>query len=93
MALIQDLFGILPIVNVGSLCYAVCLARLTSLEKRFCKFLTSIGQVGSDSYQGAGAPTMFQAIRRIVGSLSHEHVSENAYERAIRQSFLGNLLG
>lgn len=48
--------------------------------------------MGSDSYQGAGAPTMFQAIRRIVGSLAHEHVSETAFERVIRQSFLGMLL-
>ncbi|KAH7547754.1 hypothetical protein ACOSP7_033024 [Xanthoceras sorbifolium] len=45
-------------------------------------------EVGSDSYQGAGAPTMFQAIRRIVSSLAHEYVGENAFERAIRQSFL-----
>ncbi|KAL9419276.1 hypothetical protein AB3S75_037102 [Citrus x aurantiifolia] len=45
-------------------------------------------EVGSDSYQGAGAPTMFQAIRRIVGSLAHEHVSETSFERTIRQSFL-----
>lgn len=47
--------------------------------------------MGSDSYQGAGAPTMFQAIRRIVGSLAHEHVSETSFERTIRQSFLGKL--
>lgn len=53
--------------------------------------LTPIAQVGSDSYQGAGAPTMFQAIRRIVGSLAHEHVSETSFERTIRQSFLGKL--
>lgn len=46
-------------------------------------------QVGSDSAQGAGAPTMFQAIRRIVDSLSNGRSSENTYERAIRQSFLG----
>ncbi|KAK0591716.1 hypothetical protein LWI29_006866 [Acer saccharum] len=45
-------------------------------------------EVGSDSCQGAGAPTMFQSIRRIVGSLAHEYVGENAFERAIRQSFL-----
>ncbi|KDO42028.1 hypothetical protein CISIN_1g009941mg [Citrus sinensis] len=45
-------------------------------------------EVGSDSYQGAGAPTMFQAIRRIVGSLAHEHVSETSFECTIRQSFL-----
>ncbi|GMP22286.1 hypothetical protein CsSME_00000370 [Camellia sinensis var. sinensis] len=45
-------------------------------------------EVGSNSIQGAGAPTMFQAMRRIVGCLAHEYVGEGAYERAIRQSFL-----
>jgi aspartyl aminopeptidase len=45
-------------------------------------------EVGSNSYQGAGAPTMFQAIKRITGSLSDKIVSESVYERAIRQSFL-----
>ncbi|XP_044460713.1 probable aspartyl aminopeptidase isoform X1 [Mangifera indica] len=45
-------------------------------------------EVGSDSYQGAGAPTMFQAIRRIVGSLAQEYTGESAYDRSIRQSFL-----
>ncbi|CAK9136618.1 unnamed protein product [Ilex paraguariensis] len=46
-------------------------------------------EVGSDSYQGAGAPTMFQAMRRITGCLAHHYVGEGAFERAIRQSFLG----
>ncbi|OMO69157.1 Peptidase M18 [Corchorus capsularis] len=45
-------------------------------------------EVGSDSYQGAGAPTMFQAMRRIVGSLANSYVGESAFDRAIRQSFL-----
>ncbi|GAV60245.1 Peptidase_M18 domain-containing protein [Cephalotus follicularis] len=45
-------------------------------------------EVGSNSCQGAGAPTMFQAMRRIIGSLAHEYVSESAFERAVRQSFL-----
>lgn len=45
-------------------------------------------EVGSDSVQGAGAPTMFQAMRRIVSSLSHQYVGESAFDRAIRQSFL-----
>ena len=54
-------------------------------------FLQNIQQVGSDSPQGAGAPTMFQAIRRIVDSLSNGRSSENTYERAIRHSFLGML--
>lgn len=48
-------------------------------------------QVGSDSVQGAGAPTMFQAMRRIISCLVHEYVGEGAFERAIRQSFLGML--
>ncbi|KDP35783.1 hypothetical protein JCGZ_10419 [Jatropha curcas] len=45
-------------------------------------------EVGSGSVQGAGAPTMFQAMRRIVGCLTHNKVSEGGIERAIRQSFL-----
>ncbi|CAL0299750.1 unnamed protein product [Lupinus luteus] len=45
-------------------------------------------EVGSDSVQGAGAPTMFQAIKRIIGSLENKHVSEGSFERTIRQSFL-----
>lgn len=47
--------------------------------------------MGSGSVQGAGAPTMFQAMRRIVDCLAHEYVGEGAFERAIRQSFLGML--
>ncbi|XP_010244537.1 PREDICTED: probable aspartyl aminopeptidase isoform X2 [Nelumbo nucifera] len=46
-------------------------------------------EVGSGSMQGAGAPTMFQAMRRITDCLAHEYVGEGAFERAIRQSFLG----
>ncbi|KAK6933537.1 Peptidase M18 [Dillenia turbinata] len=45
-------------------------------------------EVGSNSVQGAGAPTMFQAMRRIVDCLAHEPAGEGAYQRAIRQSFL-----
>ncbi|MQL96281.1 hypothetical protein Taro_028956 [Colocasia esculenta] len=45
-------------------------------------------EVGSDSVQGAGAPTMFQAMRRIVDCLSKGQRSENIFERAIRESFL-----
>lgn len=48
-------------------------------------------QVGSNSVQGAGAPTMFQAMRRIVKCLGHESSGEGAFDRAIRQSFLGML--
>ncbi|GAB4855160.1 hypothetical protein Ancab_023786 [Ancistrocladus abbreviatus] len=44
-------------------------------------------EVGSNSIQGAGAPTMFQAMRRIVGCIAHQYVGEGAVERAIRQSF------
>jgi aspartyl aminopeptidase len=46
-------------------------------------------QVGSDSMQGAGAPTMFHAMRRIVDSLMHQSMGEGALERAITSSFLG----
>ncbi|KAK2973940.1 hypothetical protein RJ640_001408 [Escallonia rubra] len=45
-------------------------------------------EVGSDSVQGAGAPTMFQAMRRIVACLARQYVGEGAFDRAIRQSFL-----
>ncbi|XP_047323611.1 probable aspartyl aminopeptidase [Impatiens glandulifera] len=46
-------------------------------------------EVGSNSPQGAGAPTMFQAMRRIVGCLaSYEHAGEGALERTIHRSFL-----
>ena len=34
---------------------------------------------------------MFQAMRRIISCLVHEYVGEGAFERAIRQSFLGML--
>lgn len=46
-------------------------------------------QVGSNSVQGAGAPTMFQAMRRIVDCLGHGYLGEGAFERVIRSSFLG----
>ncbi|KAK7391447.1 hypothetical protein VNO78_19863 [Psophocarpus tetragonolobus] len=45
-------------------------------------------EVGSGSIQGAGAPTMFQAMRRIVGDLANNYVGEGTFERTIRQSFL-----
>ncbi|CAN1298032.1 Probable aspartyl aminopeptidase [Linum perenne] len=45
-------------------------------------------EVGSNSVQGAGAPTMFQAMRRIVGCMAHNIVGEGVVERAIRKSFL-----
>ncbi|KAH7685656.1 aspartyl aminopeptidase protein [Dioscorea alata] len=45
-------------------------------------------EVGSNSVQGAGAPTIFQAIRRIADHLAHEYIGESAFERAVRSSFL-----
>ncbi|BBG96940.1 Zn-dependent exopeptidases superfamily protein, partial [Prunus dulcis] len=45
-------------------------------------------EVGSGSIQGAGAPTMFQAMRRIISCLADKYVGEDAFERAIRKSFL-----
>ncbi|GAB2286945.1 hypothetical protein Dimus_021333 [Dionaea muscipula] len=45
-------------------------------------------EVGSNSIQGAGAPTMFQAMRRISSCLARQYVGEGAIERAIRRSFL-----
>ncbi|MCL7022528.1 hypothetical protein MKW94_023744 [Papaver nudicaule] len=49
-------------------------------------------EVGSNSAQGAGAPTMFQAMKRIVGCLGNECSREGVLERAIHQSFLGVVL-
>ncbi|CAH9097273.1 unnamed protein product [Cuscuta europaea] len=45
-------------------------------------------EVGSDSYQGAGAPTMFEAMRRITDCLGHHSVGESTFARSIRDSFL-----
>ncbi|GFP95828.1 aspartyl aminopeptidase [Phtheirospermum japonicum] len=45
-------------------------------------------EVGSDSYQGAGAPTMFEAMRRIIANLGHQSVGECGFARTIRHSFL-----
>ncbi|XP_047256806.1 probable aspartyl aminopeptidase isoform X2 [Capsicum annuum] len=45
-------------------------------------------KVGSDSCQGAGAPTMFEAMRRITECLSHPSAGESDFARAIRHSFL-----
>ena len=45
--------------------------------------------MGSGSIQGAGAPTMFQAMRRIASDIAQGHVGEGVFERAFRQSFLG----
>ena len=36
-------------------------------------------EVGSGFVQGAGAPTMFQAMRRIVGDLTNNYVSEGSF--------------
>lgn len=46
-------------------------------------------EVGSNSCQGAGAPTMFEAMRRITDCLQNHSVRENSFARAIRNSFLG----
>ncbi|MCO5601839.1 hypothetical protein L7F22_055964 [Adiantum nelumboides] len=45
-------------------------------------------EVGSDSAQGAGSPTMFQAISRISNFFSNTSVQEGLVERSIRRSFL-----
>ncbi|VFQ80278.1 unnamed protein product [Cuscuta campestris] len=45
-------------------------------------------EVGSDSYQGAGAPTLFEALRRITDCLGHQAVGESVFARSIRHSFL-----
>ncbi|GAA0185968.1 metalloprotease [Lithospermum erythrorhizon] len=46
-------------------------------------------EVGSDSYQGAGAPTLFEAMRRVSDCLSHKSSGECDFSRGIRHSFLG----
>ncbi|CAI9091338.1 OLC1v1026347C2 [Oldenlandia corymbosa var. corymbosa] len=45
-------------------------------------------EVGSDSYQGAGAPTIFEGMRRIIDCLDSQCVRENRFARAVRHSFL-----
>ncbi|XP_020580798.1 probable aspartyl aminopeptidase [Phalaenopsis equestris] len=45
-------------------------------------------EVGSNSVQGAGAPTMFQAMKRIVSCLANDQIGEGAFGRTIRSSFL-----
>ncbi|KAI5067876.1 hypothetical protein GOP47_0016221 [Adiantum capillus-veneris] len=45
-------------------------------------------EVGSDSAQGAGSPTMFQAISRISKVFSGTSLHEGLVERSIRRSFL-----
>ncbi|KAD7479901.1 hypothetical protein R6Q59_008734 [Mikania micrantha] len=45
-------------------------------------------EVGSVSMQGAGAPTMFQAMKRIIDSFANQYIRESIIERAIRRSFL-----
>ncbi|XP_042043114.1 probable aspartyl aminopeptidase isoform X1 [Salvia splendens] len=45
-------------------------------------------EVGSNSCQGAGAPTMFEAMRRIIDCLGQKIVGECGFARAIRHSFL-----
>eukprot|EP00250_Pteridium_aquilinum_P006388 c16327_g1_i1 orf=191-1921(-) len=45
-------------------------------------------EVGSDSAQGAGSPTMFQAINRISKLLSGSSLQEGLVERSIKRSFL-----
>ncbi|CAN6697503.1 unnamed protein product [Malus baccata var. baccata] len=44
--------------------------------------------ITASSRIGAGAPTMFQAMRRIISCLADKYVGEGVFERAIRQSFL-----
>ncbi|KAE8816082.1 putative aspartyl aminopeptidase [Hordeum vulgare] len=45
-------------------------------------------EVGSNSMQRASAPTIFQAMRRIVDSLMHQSMGEGALERALTSPFL-----
>lgn len=74
----------------------VCVSRFLYLLGSFLRrsleniYVCTI-QVGSDSMQGAGAPTMFQAMRRIIDSLMHQSMGEGALERAIHSSFLGKI--
>ncbi|KAL2630510.1 hypothetical protein R1flu_015196 [Riccia fluitans] len=45
-------------------------------------------EVGSDSAQGAGSPTMFHAMKRIILCLNRGASSEGVVERTLRRSFL-----
>ncbi|GAQ83212.1 Zn-dependent aspartyl aminopeptidase [Klebsormidium nitens] len=45
-------------------------------------------EVGSDSAQGAGSPTMFQAMKRVATLLAGSERAEGVEWRAIRRSFL-----
>ncbi|KAJ7556737.1 hypothetical protein O6H91_05G096000 [Diphasiastrum complanatum] len=45
-------------------------------------------EVGSESAQGAGSPTMFQAMKRITRWLARDVSTEGIVERTIRKSFL-----
>lgn len=45
-------------------------------------------EVGSDSYQGAGAPTLFEAMRRVSDCLVHKSTKECGFSRTIHHSFL-----
>ncbi|KAJ7556735.1 hypothetical protein O6H91_05G096000 [Diphasiastrum complanatum] len=45
-------------------------------------------KVGSESAQGAGSPTMFQAMKRITRWLARDVSTEGIVERTIRKSFL-----
>ncbi|RZC76580.1 hypothetical protein C5167_000723 [Papaver somniferum] len=49
-------------------------------------------EVGSNSAQGAGAPTLFQAMRRMVCFLGNECAREGVLERALHRSFLDTVL-
>ncbi|XWS74669.1 hypothetical protein CRYUN_Cryun01aG0017800 [Craigia yunnanensis] len=71
-------------------CSDTCIFSLVDLWSRSesDNLAESIG-AGSDLFQGAGAPTMFQAMRCIVGSLANSYAGESAFDRAIRQSFRG----
>lgn len=44
--------------------------------------------MGSDSAQGAGSPTMFQAMKRVATLLAGSERAEGVEWRAIRRSFL-----
>lgn len=62
---------------------------IVRLEIIVDRYGINILQVGSDSYQGAGAPTMFEAMKRISANLGEQTVGECSFARAIRNSFLG----
>ena len=63
----------------------------TDLSNKFCIGMVALfdkEEVGSNLVQGAGAPTMFQAMKKITKCLTHRFPEEVLFECTIHKSFL-----